>query len=134
VLAELEQAEGAARGTDSFTGVPRVATPVTFGAREIAPRLGAFIAAHHGGETSVKLGARLVATSTEGVFAAAAAGLGIAATSLFACRAELDRGEFVRVLDRHTLALIDVHAVFPAGRRTPAKARAFVDHVAATLS
>lgn len=221
VLSELEEAEGAARGADSLTGVLRVATPVTFGAREIAPRLGSFLQEHpalrvellmadrridlleegvdlairlgsledssfvtrriasaprylvaspaylerrgapagpaelqahdiilghspgsgvwslrheDGGETSVKLTARLVATSTEGVLAAAVAGLGVAATSLFACRAELGRGELIRVLDQHRLAPIDVHAVFPAGRRPPAKARAFVEHLATMLA
>lgn len=220
LIADWEEAENAARGTDSFTGVLRVATPVTFGAREIAPRLGPFFEAHpalkvelimadrrvdlleegvdlairlgplddssfvsrrfasaprylvaspaylarrgeprspaelrahdiisgqapgtawrlrhaDGGETSIKLEARLIATSTEGVLAAATAGLGIAATSLFACRAELARGELVRVLDRHGLPPIDVHAVFPSGRKPPAKARAFVEHLAAGLA
>lgn len=221
VLGELEEAEGAARGADSFTGVLRIATPVTFGAREIMPRLAPFLGAHpalriellmaeqrvdlldqgvdlairlgplddssfisrrltsapryiiasptylqrrgapatpadlrahdvilarspgsdvwnlrdaEGGDASIKLVARLVATSTEGVLAAAVAGLGIAAASLFACRAELERGELTRVLDHHILSPIDVHAVFPAGRRPPAKARAFVDHLAAALA
>jgi DNA-binding transcriptional LysR family regulator len=221
VLSELEEAEGAARGTDSFTGVLRVATPVTFGAREIAPHLGPFLQAHPalqiellmadrrvdlleegvdlairlgpledssfvsrrlataprylvasplylerrgaptspadlqahdiilghapgthvwklrnagGGETSLKLTARIVATSTEGVLAAAAAGLGIAAASLFGCRAELRRGELTRILPEHSLPPIDVQAVFPAGRRPPAKARAFVDHLAAAFA
>lgn len=221
VLTELEEAEGAARGVDSFTGVLRVATPVTFGAREMMPRLAPFLEAHpalrvellmsdrkvdlldegvdlairlgaqtdssfvtrrlasaprylvaspaylekrgapgspvdlqlhdiilnqspgsgvwtlrdaDGGETSIKLTARLVATSIEGVLAAAVAGLGIAATSLFACRPELGRGELVRVLDQHRLGPIDVHAVFPAGRRPPAKARAFVEYLAHSLA
>lgn len=221
VLAELEEAEGAARGADSLSGVLRIATPVTFGAREIAPRLGSFLEAHpqlrvellmadrridlldegvdlavrlgplndssfvtrrlasaprylvaspiylarrgapmtpvelqahdiilgrspgvdvwnlrdaQGGETSIKLTAIIVATSTEGVLAAAAAGLGIAATSLFACRTELARGELIRVLDHHALPGVDVHAVFPAGRRPPTKARAFVEHLAAEFA
>jgi DNA-binding transcriptional LysR family regulator len=87
-----------------------------------------------GGETSIKLTARVAATSTEGVLAAAAAGLGVAATSLFACRAELDSGALTRVLGGHMLAPIDVHAIFPAGRRPTAKARAFVEHLAAGLA
>jgi DNA-binding transcriptional LysR family regulator len=221
LLSDLEEAEGAARGTDSFTGVLRVATPVTFGAREIAPRLGPFLQAHPalavelimadrridlleegvdlairlgplddssfvsrrlasaprylvaspaylarrgepsspaelqahdiilghapgtqvwklrhaaGGATSIKLTARLVATSTEGVLAAVSAGLGIAATSLFACRAELASGTLKRVLGQHELAPIDVHAIFPAGRRPPTKARSFAEHLAAGLA
>lgn len=215
-----EDAERAARGVDGLTGLLRVATPVTFGAREIAPRLRPFLDAHPalrvellmadrrvdlldegvdlairlgamgdssfvarrlasaprylvaspsyldrrgppatpadldahdlilghapgagvwtlrdagGGESVVKVAARLVATSSEGVLAAAVAGLGIAATSLFASRLELQRGELVRVLDRHELAPVDVHAVFPGGRHPPAKARAFADFLAAAL-
>ena len=87
-----------------------------------------------GSETSMKLNARLVATSVEGVLAAAVAGLGIAATSLFACRPELARGELMRVLGEHRLSPIDVHAVFPAGRRPPAKARAFVEYLAQAIA
>lgn len=220
LLAELEDAEGAARGADGFAGVLRVATPVTFGAREIAPRLGPFLEAHpalriellmadrrvdlldegvdlairlgplpdssfvsrrigsaprflvaspdylhrrgtpagpaelsshdlingrapgtdvwtlrdpDGDETALNVAARLAATSIEGVLAAAVAGLGIAAVSRFACQTELSRGDLVRVLERHELARIDVHVVFPAGRRAPLKARAFVDHLANNL-
>lgn len=220
VLAEIEEIESAVRGAGGLTGVLRVATPVTFGAREIAPRLGPFLEAnpglriellmadrrvdlldegvdlairlgplddssfvsrrlarapryvvaspaylagrgvpespadlprhdvvvgrspgvdvwtlrhHEGGETSVKVTARLVATSTEGVLAAAVAGLGLTAASLFASKMELERGDLVRVLADYALSSIDVHAVLPAGRRPPAKARAFIDHLAGTL-
>lgn len=220
ILSELEDAENAARGTDGLSGVLRIATPVTFGAREIAPRLGVFLdanpalrvellmadrrvdlldegvdlairlgplddssfvsrtlasASRHlvaspayvarrtaparaadlpghdiilgrspasavwtlrdesGGETSVKLEARVVATSTEGVVACAVAGLGIAAVSTFASRVELDRGELVRVLDGYALPRVDVHAIMPAGRRPPAKVRAFIDHMVTGL-
>jgi DNA-binding transcriptional LysR family regulator len=86
-----------------------------------------------GAETALRPGARLVVTATEGLIAAAVAGLGIAALSAFACRAELARGDLVRVLPEHMLAPVDVHAVFPAGRRTPVKARAFADHLARQL-
>ncbi|MFM9978502.1 MAG: LysR family transcriptional regulator [Sphingomonadaceae bacterium] len=221
VLSELEDAENAARGADGLSGVLRIATPVTFGAREIAPRLAPFLAAHpalkvellmadrrvdlldegvdlairlgplddssfvsrrlasaplhivatpaylarhgvphvpadlHGhdiilgrapgvavwtlrhatsGETSIKLSARIVATSTEGVLAAALAGLGIACASNFACRHELKRGELVQLLTDYSLPAIDVHAIMPSGRRSPAKARAFIEHLAAALA
>lgn len=221
VLSELEDAENAARGADGLSGVLRVATPVTFGAREIAPRLKPFLDAHpelkiellmadrrvdlleegvdlairlgtledtsfvsrklatasrhlvaspdylarkpaprrpadlsghdiilgrspatdiwrlrdkQGGETSIKLDARIVATSTEGVLACAVAGLGIAAASAFASRIELGSGDLVRLLDGYTLAPVDVHAILPAGRRPPAKARAFIDHLIVVLT
>ena len=46
VMAELEEAELAARGAGGLSGLLRVATPVTFGAREIVPLLPGFLEAH----------------------------------------------------------------------------------------
>ena len=221
VLADLEDAEAAVRGLAGLTGVLRVATPVTFGAREIVPVLGAFATAHPrlrvellmadrrvdlveegvdlairlgaledsslvsrriassprfvvgspaylarrpapatpaglaahaiiggrpsgienwafqaegGGVASVRLQAGLVLSATEGVVAAAVAGLGLAALSLFACRAELARGELVPVLAGPAMPPVEVHAILAAGHRPPAKARAFVEHLARALA
>ena len=221
VLTDVEDMENAVRGANGLSGVLRVATPVTFGAREIAPRLGPFLEAHPalhvellmadrrvdlldegvdlairlgalddssfvsrriasapryivaspaylaqhaapttiadlqahriisgrspgvdiwtlrdkaGGETSVKLEARLVATSTEGLMATVVAGFGLAMASAFACRAELERGDLVRVLADYQLATVDVHAVSPLGRKPPAKARLFIDHIIDTMA
>lgn len=221
LLADVEDLESSVRGSGGLSGVLRVATPVTFGAREIVPVLGPFLTAHpllrlellmadrrvdlmeegvdlairvgelddsgfvsrrlataprfvvaspaylalkgeppspaalishdiitvrpsgidvwklrhgDGGETSVRLQARLVTTSTEGVVAAALAGLGLAGLSRVACGAEMARGELVRVLPAHAMASIDIHAVFAAGHRPPTKARAFVDYLASALA
>jgi len=46
ILAELEDAEDAARGLDSLRGINRLAIPVVYGTREIIPRLPKFLAAH----------------------------------------------------------------------------------------
>ena len=46
ILAELENAEDAARGVDSLRGTIRLALPVMFGTREIIPRLPEFLARH----------------------------------------------------------------------------------------
>jgi DNA-binding transcriptional LysR family regulator len=46
ILAEIEDAEDAARGTDSLRGVIRIAMPVIYGTREIIPRLPRFLKAH----------------------------------------------------------------------------------------
>ncbi|MGH7022145.1 MAG: LysR substrate-binding domain-containing protein, partial [Caulobacteraceae bacterium] len=46
ILAELGNAEDAARGVDSLRGTIRLALPVVFGAREIIPRLPEFLARH----------------------------------------------------------------------------------------
>ena len=221
VLAELEEAEAAVRGVGGLSGVLRVATPVTFGAREIVPVLDGFLAAHprlrvellmadrrvdlieegvdlairmgaledsslvsrriatsprlvvgspaylarhpaaasagelaghailgvrppgvenwsfrspQGGTASMRLQARLVLSSTEGLVAAAVAGLGLAALSRFACRAELERGELTAILPDHVMPPVEVHAILAAGHRPPAKARAFVEHLAAALA
>jgi DNA-binding transcriptional LysR family regulator len=44
VLADLDEAEDAARGIDSLRGAIRVALPVVFGMREVIPRLPEFLA------------------------------------------------------------------------------------------
>jgi len=46
ILAEIEDAEDAARGVDSLRGIIRLAIPVVYGTREIIPRLPKFLAAH----------------------------------------------------------------------------------------
>jgi DNA-binding transcriptional LysR family regulator len=67
VLSELEEAEGAARGAGGLVGVLRVATPVTFGAREIAPRLAAFLEAHPALRIELLMADRRVDLMEEGV-------------------------------------------------------------------
>jgi DNA-binding transcriptional LysR family regulator len=46
ILAEIEDAEDAARGVDSLRGTIRLALPIVYGTREIIPRLPKFLAAH----------------------------------------------------------------------------------------
>jgi DNA-binding transcriptional LysR family regulator len=46
ILAELDNAEDAARGLDSLRGTIRVALPVVYGTREVIPRLPAFLDRH----------------------------------------------------------------------------------------
>ena len=46
ILAEIEDAEDAARGLDSLRGIIRLAIPVMYGTRAIIPRLPKFLAAH----------------------------------------------------------------------------------------
>jgi len=46
VVAELEDAEDAARGVDSLRGSIRLALPVLYGTREVIPRLAAFLRRH----------------------------------------------------------------------------------------
>jgi DNA-binding transcriptional LysR family regulator len=220
VMAALDEAEAAPRGDGGLTGLLRVATPVTFGARVIGPATPGFLEAHPrlrlellmadrrvdlleegvdlairmgaladsslvsrriaisprwlvaspgylarrgvptspdglaghdivsvqppgletlhfshagGGAVSVRLQARLVVTAVEGQVAAVMAGAGLAALSDFASRPALDLGTLVTLLPGYALPPVEVHAIFAAGHRPPAKARAFVEHLARTL-
>src|SRR6266480_4802140 len=46
ILAEIEDAEDAARGVDSLRGTIRLALPLLYGTREIVPLLPPFLALH----------------------------------------------------------------------------------------
>jgi DNA-binding transcriptional LysR family regulator len=84
--------------------------------------------------TSVAVEGRVQVASAEGVIACVKAGLGIAVASRWMCRAELESGELRPVLLDYQLEPVDVHAVYPAGRRPSLKLRTFSDYLAAKLS
>ncbi len=86
-----------------------------------------------GAVTSVTVDGRVQVASAEGVMACVKAGLGIAVVSQWMCRAELERGELRRVLSDYQLEPVEVHAVYPAGRRPSPKVRALSDYLAAKL-
>ena len=60
-------------------------------------------------------GSRLTKAAATAI-AAALAGLGLTVTSLWACRAELEPGDLVRVLSDWRMEAIDLHAIFPPAR------------------
>jgi DNA-binding transcriptional LysR family regulator len=72
-------------------------------------------------------------SSADGVVACAKAGLGIALASRWMCRAELEAGELVAILSNYQLDWVELHAVYPGGRRLSLKVRAFSDYFAAQL-
>jgi DNA-binding transcriptional LysR family regulator len=86
-----------------------------------------------GRRVSLRLKGRLVVTANEGAVVAAIAGLGIATTSLIASRDALRNNSLVRVLSDWPMGMVDVHAVFPAGRAAKVAARALADHVSVIL-
>jgi DNA-binding transcriptional LysR family regulator len=49
------------------------------------------------------------------------------------CRAELEAGEVVAILSDYQLDWVELHAVYPGGRRPSLKVRAFSDYLAAQL-
>lgn len=84
---------------------------------------------------SVKVGGRITCVVNEGATAVAVAGLGITVSSLWGIRAELERGDLIRLLpDWELEPSVDLHAVFPPGRIPTPSARAFVEHFAQSLA
>jgi DNA-binding transcriptional LysR family regulator len=86
-----------------------------------------------GRTTSVTVEGPIKVASAEGVVACAKAGLGIALASQWMCRAELEDGELVAILSDHELDWVELHAVYPGGRRPSLRVRAFADYFAAEL-
>ncbi len=219
ILAALEEADHAARGTGELRGVLRVGLSSSFGVREVIPRLAEFMARHprlrvnllmndqrqdlvnegvdvafrfgalpdstatarslgvtrrlliaspaylkkagvpetpgslakhamiigpadggrswsfqrNGSVMSVRVDGRLAISANEGAVAAALAGLGIVSNVIWGCRAELASGTLVRVLADWQMEVVELNAVFPAGRATKSSARAFATHLLNTV-
>jgi DNA-binding transcriptional LysR family regulator len=77
-------------------------------------------------ETSVYLRTRLKLSAAEGVREAVLAGQGFAIASTWMFAPELKSGEVASVLDEWTLPPMDLWVIYPSGRLTSAKARAFI--------
>jgi DNA-binding transcriptional LysR family regulator len=220
ILAEIEDAEDAARGLDSLRGTIRLALPIVYGTREIVPKLPKFLATHpllrvemqvvdarqdliaegtdlairlgdlddssfgarklavlptmlvatpgyiaargtpktpadlalhdciagpgnfgrsswsfsrNGGEVSVDVSGRISTNSGPGLFASVMAGLGIAMASSVMVGPEVKAGRLVQLLRGYQLPAVEVHALFPSGRRPSAKVRALVDYLVGEL-
>jgi DNA-binding transcriptional LysR family regulator len=220
ILAEIEDAEDAARGLDSLRGTIRLAIPIVYGTRDIVPRLPKFLTMHPllrvemqvvdarqdlvaegtdiavrtgdlddssfgarklatlptmlvaspgylaargtpktpadlaahdciagpgnfgrsswsfrrgGTEMSVDVSGRISTNSGPGLFASVMAGLGIAMASSVMAGPEVAAGTLVQLLRAYQLPAVDVHAIFPSGRRPSAKVRALVDYLAGEL-
>jgi DNA-binding transcriptional LysR family regulator len=86
-----------------------------------------------GRRTSVRIEGQLTTAANEGATAAAVAGLGITLTSLWGCRAELERGDLAQIMEDWTMEPMELHALFPAGRAASPAARAFIDYLAPQL-
>lgn len=80
-------------------------------------------------ETSITVGGRLRVSAMEGVREGVLAGLGFAVASEWAFAPELKSGAVVSVLEDWSLPVVELWAVFSAGRQANAKARAFAEFV-----
>jgi DNA-binding transcriptional LysR family regulator len=67
IIADVEDAEAAARGADGLRGLLRIALPVTYGVREVIPRLPLFMEAHPDLKIELMMADRLEDLVAEGV-------------------------------------------------------------------
>lgn len=86
-----------------------------------------------GRATSVTVEGPIKVASADGLIACVKAGLGIAVASRWMCRVELETNEVVAILSDYQLDWVELHAVYPGGRRPSLKVRAFTDYFAARL-
>ncbi len=77
-------------------------------------------------EVSIRLQARLTLSAAEGVREAVLTGQGFAVASRWMFAPELASGEVVPVLEDWSLPPMDLWVIYPSGRLTGAKVRAFV--------
>jgi DNA-binding transcriptional LysR family regulator len=77
-------------------------------------------------EASIRLQRRLMITAAEGVRAGVISGQGFAIASRWMFAPELESGEVVSVLNDWTLPPLDLWVIYPSGRMTSTKARAFI--------
>jgi DNA-binding transcriptional LysR family regulator len=77
-------------------------------------------------ETSIRLRTRLTLSAAEGVREAVLAGQGFAITSRWMFAPELASGAVLALLKEWTLPAMELWAVYPSGKLTSTKARAFV--------
>jgi DNA-binding transcriptional LysR family regulator len=85
-------------------------------------------------ELAITVQSRLRVTAAEGVRAAVLADVGLAIASEWMFSPELRSGAVHAVLSEWSLPALDLWAVFPTGRTTTAKARAFVDFFERTFN
>jgi len=89
---------------------------------------------HKDGQSiSARINARLTVSYNEAAIAAAVAGIGIATTSLWGCRAELASGSLIQLLADWKMGEVEVHGMFTPGRLPKPSARALVEYLIAEL-
>lgn len=119
----------------AHAGTPKAPADLAHHHALVYSQLGDNWAFRQGGtEASVTVRGRLRVSAAEGIRAAVLADMGLAIVSDWMFAPELASGAVQRVLPDWMLPPIDLWAVFPTGRLTSAKARAFADFVESALS
>ncbi|MGH9663817.1 MAG: LysR substrate-binding domain-containing protein, partial [Bryobacteraceae bacterium] len=82
----------------------------------------------------VHIQTRLILSAAEGVREAVLAGQGFAISSRWMFAPELASGVVAAILDEWSLPPMDLWVIYPSGRLTSAKARAFVNWFEKTIT
>jgi DNA-binding transcriptional LysR family regulator len=82
----------------------------------------------------VPVDGRVQVATADGVIACAKAALGVAIASRWMCGAELKAGELVSLMPGYQLDPVEIHAVYPAGRRPSIRVRTLSDYLAVKLT
>lgn len=117
-------------------GAPALHTPADLAAHAVivGPQgVSEWLFRKGGTATSVRIEGRLKIPALEGALTAAAAGMGVVMASDAAIRRDLDDGSLVQVLADWDMGLVDLHAVFTAGRAAKPSSRALIDYLAEAL-
>ena len=77
----------------------------------------------------ILLGGNFEASSADGIYHAALAGVGIARLSTYLVGDDLRCGRLVRLLSDYTDETSNILAVYPEKRNVSPKVRAFIDHL-----
>jgi DNA-binding transcriptional LysR family regulator len=85
-------------------------------------------------ETSIRLSARLTLSAAEGVREAVLAGQGFTITSRWMFAPELASGAVIPVLTEWTLPPMELWVIYPSGKLTSTKARAFIKWFETTIT
>ena len=117
LLAEVEEAEQAARGVDSLQGVIRLALPVLYGSRAVVPALSTFLARHPDLRVEITMSDARQNLIMDGVDVAIRLGVGPPADSTFGARR-------LAVVER----LVVAAPAYLAARGTPANPAELARH------
>lgn len=117
-------------------GMP--ATPADLGAHEVivgpAPAGRTWTFTQGGKQVSVEVKGSLAVTNAEVGIQAALAGQGIVAAASRAFEPDLSEGRLIQLLPSWQMDMLELNAVFAAGKRARPAAKALADHVAGRLT
>ncbi len=132
-LAEAPRVLAASPAYLERRGRPRNPEDFASHAMIIGPGPNAWTFTKNGQRISVRVEGQLTTAANEGAVAGGVAGLGITLTSFWGCRAEIERGDLIRIMEDWAMDPVEVHALFPPGRAASPAARAFIDYLAPQL-